>query len=708
MEFAAGVGISSRPVGRAVCEHWDGPGPPPPIYAAGVPVDSTFGLSGLLQCSTALRRIGEGASSMEEVASAVVGYLRGHFVDKETGRPALALARFYVTQRSSDLEPELQDFARAVAPDAFAERDVVCLTLVATAGEEPAWNDRRSSVAHKAIALPSVEALRRSPMVAQLVEQLGLDPRHVIEPDPALFHDLDERTYNVFFVPEARDSPSVPAQEGFVIPYGIRSVVGFGGVLPDGALFAVVLFSTVPVPPTTIDAFAAVALSVKVAVLPHVGRVFADRPAPERRDDADRALLESRNTTLGQLLDVRARVVEQEAARLEQAAAEADDRATELDASRAALALSEARKTAIVEGALDCVIGMDSHGRITDFNQAAETTFGYGREEVVGELLADVMIPTTLRERHRLGLAKLLATGEGPILGRRLEVNALHRDGTEFPVELTVSRIADADPPLFTGYVRDMTSIRRAEAELIAGRERLAHIVRTLQTSLLPPALPEIDGVELAAAFRALGEGYDVGGDFYDAFELSDGRWALSLGDVCGKGSEAAVVTALARYTLRAASMRSRDPAAVLNTLNEAILRQYPTQFCTAVYATLEPSSGAVHLALGGHPHPLLLSADGRVTTVGTTSPLLGVLEGWQGTSEVVTLAPGDTLFLYSDGVTEARSGPDFFGDDRLADTVRGAAGLRAAPAVALIESAVLAFAGELNDDLAVLAVQRL
>src|ERR1700685_4270679 len=125
-----------------------------------------FGNSSLLQVSTAVRRMGNGATSMEQVASELVTYLRDHFVDKELGTPALPLVRCYVTQRRSQLEPTLQDYALAAGVDAFADRDVVCLTLLATAGEKASWNDRRASVGHRAIPLPSVETLSRLPMVA--------------------------------------------------------------------------------------------------------------------------------------------------------------------------------------------------------------------------------------------------------------------------------------------------------------------------------------------------------------------------------------------------------------------------------------------------------------------------------------------------------------------------------------------------------------
>jgi len=667
---------------------------------------AVFGIADLLACSSALLRMGEDAACMEDVAADVVTCLRETFIDKDTGESALPLARFYVTRRTDQLEPELQDFARAAGTDARAGVDVTCLTLLATAGEATVWNDRHASVSHKAIPLPSVEVLHRSPMVAQLIGQLGLDPRHIVHPDPALLRDLSQKTYNVFYVADALDSPYVPAQESFVVPYGIRSVVGFGGLLPNGSLFAIILFSRIAIPALAVDGFAAIALAVKIAILPLQHRVFThDRRNADTLDQV--ALREAQLETALTLLEARASVVEPEAQRLEQEARDADERAAALEATNRALELSEARKTAIVEGALDCVIGMDASGRITEFNHTAEGTFGYRREEVVGELLGDTLVPFDMRERHRQGLATLLATGQASILDRRMEVNALRRGGEEFPVELLITQVAHAEPPLFTGYLRDLTGARQASAELIASRERLARIARTLQASFLPAVLPEVAGLDLSAAFHAMGEGYEVGGDFYDVFRLDDSRWAFTLGDVCGKGSEAAVVTALARYTIRAAAMQDPQAAFVLETLNRAINEQYPTMFCTVVYVVVDIETGSVELALGGHPHPLLLRPDGVVSEVGASGLLLGPFEHWTGSTTTFTLQEGELLLLYSDGVTEARSGESFYGDARLASILGRAAGLDASAAVALIEADVLRFGDALFDDVAVLAVRR-
>src|ERR1700761_485861 len=159
-----------------------------------------------LQASMVLRTVGAEANSLEEVATGVVRYLCEQFVDKDLGGSALPLARLYVTVPADELDPDAQDFARAAAPDAFVDRNPVCLALLGTVGEESSWQDRRASRDHKTIPLPSVEAVRRSPMIARLIAQLGVDVQQLIEPDPGL-RDFAARPYNVFYVPEARDSP---------------------------------------------------------------------------------------------------------------------------------------------------------------------------------------------------------------------------------------------------------------------------------------------------------------------------------------------------------------------------------------------------------------------------------------------------------------------------------------------------------------------
>ena len=240
-------------------------------------------------------------------------------------------------------------------------------------------------------------------------------------------------------------------------------------------------------------------------------------------------------------------------------------------------------------------------------------------------------------------------------------------------------------------------------------RER-SHIARTLQESLLPPELPEVAGAEVAARFHAAGEATEVGGDFYDVFDTSHG-WSVVMGDVCGKGADAAAVTALARYTLRTLGVQETSPAEVLRKLNEALLRQRKDRrFCTVAYASLEVNGGGsahVCLATGGHPLPYVLRADGTVETVGEPGTLLGVLPDVRLSDTAVRLRRGDVMVLYTDGVTEARGPRGMFGPDQLAAVIASCAGLDAKSVAARIESAALEIQeGNPRDDIAILAVR--
>ncbi|HEY2600668.1 MAG TPA: PAS domain S-box protein [Thermoleophilaceae bacterium] len=681
---------------------------------------------------------------------------------------------------------------------------------------------------------------------------------------------------------------------------------------------------------------------------------------------------------------------------------------------------SEARKAAVLSSALDCIVTMDGGGRVVEFNPAAERTFGYGQEDAVGRELAELIIPPDMRARHREGLARYFSTGEAPILDRRIELRAMRKDGSEFPVEVTVTSIG-VEPPLFTGYLRDLTIQREAEelqhrmaaivessddailskdrdliirswnrgaerlygytsleaigrpiqilippdrqgeevellervlrdervehyetrrrrkdgsivdvsltvsplrepdgqivgasvigrdiserkrmdeqsAELLRmeqetrllteraerratflaeaqsvlsstlnyeltlrnlaelavpqladwcaidtvgadgslkrlalvhvdpAKQRLAaeieakyptppdpdrgplravltgqselmaeipqelldaaaqndeharmiaqlglrsamivpllghdralgvitfasaesdlifneddlalaedlaaraavavdnarlyserdYIATTLQQSLMPDRLPDIPGVELAARYRAAGDGNEVGGDFYDIYRTGESTWGIAIGDVRGKGPRAAVVTALARYTLRTAALSEHLPSRVLGTLNEAmVIQPSDDRFCTVAYGSLEHRAGdsvRLTLGVGGHPLPLLLRRDGTVETAGRPGTLIGFVPDPEVIDTELELEPGDSLVLYTDGVSEARSEAGLFGEERLLDLVRNCSGMDAADIAESIESDVLAFREPgTSDDLAVLVLR--
>ncbi len=236
-------------------------------------------------------------------------------------------------------------------------------------------------------------------------------------------------------------------------------------------------------------------------------------------------------------------------------------------------------------------------------------------------------------------------------------------------------------------------------------RER--HIAQVLQRSLLPPTLPHVQGLTCAVRFIAAGEGVEVGGDFYDFFRARESVAAL-IGDVCGKGPEAASVTALARHTLRAAAAYEARPSAVLELLHRALREARDDgRFCTVAYCELEPlADGArMTLACGGHPLPLVLRRSGDVEPVGQLGTLLGADVEPALTDVQVDLAAGDLVVLYTDGVTEVRAGrQEIFGYRDLATLLGRCAGLPADAVAERVESAVLeAAGGRPRDDIALL-----
>lgn len=238
---------------------------------------------------------------------------------------------------------------------------------------------------------------------------------------------------------------------------------------------------------------------------------------------------------------------------------------------------------------------------------------------------------------------------------------------------------------------------------------RRSEVAEALQNSLLPRVLPDVPGIELAAAYMSATEGMDVGGDFYDVYQTPDG-WGLSIGDVTGKGEEAAALTAAARYAIRVIAHWEPDPVKVLQRANDVLLATEPGgRFVTAKTAQLAWRRGGLHVSLGtaGHPGPAVIRSDGRVEMTGGGGLPLGLFPEAQPGLEEVALAPGDTLFFFTDGLTETRS-PDLrYFEERLSDELVRMAGRSASEVVSGIQARAEAFsAGEMRDDLTVLALR--
>lgn len=226
----------------------------------------SFTISNVLTCADELKATCVGATSMEDVAVKTVHALYHSLVDSKHSK-ACVLARFYTTMRYDDLSVVLKGIIRANLEAQRPAPDMKCLTLLGTTGDKPAWNSRKTSVDHQVIALPSPEIVEKSPMISQLMQQFGLDVGAFLADDPQ-FMVTSKKTYNVFYIPEALSSPYVPAQEQFVMPMKVRSVVGFGGLLPSGNLFAVILFFKISIPNDIAELFKSLALTIRGIALP--------------------------------------------------------------------------------------------------------------------------------------------------------------------------------------------------------------------------------------------------------------------------------------------------------------------------------------------------------------------------------------------------------------------------------------------------------
>lgn len=390
-----------------------------------------------------------------------------------------------------------------------------------------------------------------------------------------------------------------------------------------------------------------------------------------------------------------------------------------LDAFYAALRDDDAEK--LYDRAPCGYLSTTPDGLILKVNATFLTLTGYERTDLVGRRTFADLLTGGGRIYHETHYAPLLRMG-GTVRGIALDV--VRPDRTRLAVLVNAAlEVDDAGVPVIVRIaVFDATERRDYERELLRAKQRAeeAHeraraLARTLQQSLIPPAPPDIPGLDVAAAYRPAGDGEEVGGDFYDVFEVSDGEWVIALGDVSGKGVEAAVITTLARHTLRAASMRHDQPSQALCTLNEVLLRHETDRFCTVAVLRLRPcedGSWAGAYASGGHPAPVTTGGAPRLGN-SLHGSIVGAWDDPEFYDQQLVLAPGDGLVLYTDGVTEARRGAEFFGDARLAASVETYA--QHTPAVAgtvmdrvatgLLDDVMVFQSNNARDDIAIVAI---
>ncbi len=314
-------------------------------------------------------------------------------------------------------------------------------------------------------------------------------------------------------------------------------------------------------------------------------------------------------------------------------------------------------------------------------------------------------------------------THYGPMLRmqgfvREIAADMLRADGGRLPVLLNASLVTspDGSAHLVRMAIFDATERRSYERELVRARDsaraaelRAESLTRTLQRSFIPPTAPEVPGLTIATAYRPAGDGSEVGGDFYDIFPAGPRDWVVALGDVSGKGVDAAVVTSIARHTVRALTVLGHELPEVLDGVDRVIEQHETDKFCTLVAVRLRrvDEGWLTTVAVGGHPPPMLLRPGCEPRMVDARGPALGLLPEVAFSEQQVDLRSGDILLLYTDGVTEARSDGEYFGEEQF---LAWAAAQRSQDPSVLVDSLldeVLRFqAGDPRDDIAVVAVR--
>ncbi|MFF4399787.1 PP2C family protein-serine/threonine phosphatase [Streptomyces sp. NPDC001480] len=381
-------------------------------------------------------------------------------------------------------------------------------------------------------------------------------------------------------------------------------------------------------------------------------------------------------------------------------------------------------------------------GTIAKINSTLLDWLGLERAAVVGRRRFADLLSVGGKLYHETHFAPLLHM-QGELSGIALEMKTAQGDRLPVLVSSVVKHGTEGDPLLIRTTVFDASDRRAYEEELLrrrqdaeraraeaeraraeaeqarrqaeADRERLADALAVLQKSLLPDTLPALPGLETAVYYHTASPD-QLGGDFYDLFPIDGDRWAFFLGDVCGKGPQAAALTSLTRYTLRAAAHHNPEPEAALTTLNTVLHQRYTAggdpRYCTCVFGILEPGTDGrttVRLGSGGHPPALVLRADGRAHYLPTPGGLLvGVLPTAPFATATTTLAPGDTLLLYTDGLTEARTGPtrdSLYGEEALLAFVAAHAPATPHTVITALTKLLESLRDGLDDDTALLAL---
>lgn len=381
-----------------------------------------------------------------------------------------------------------------------------------------------------------------------------------------------------------------------------------------------------------------------------------------------------------------------------------------------ALIESESRTRLIIESSLNAIVIMDSYGIITDWNHRAERMFGWEAHEAIGQRLDGLIIPERFRNAHRMGLKTFLQTGIGRMLNTQVEQPALRRDGTEFPVELSVSPLKLGNAYIFSGFIHDISARKAAQAQQAELQVKLAvtqnqiTIARQIQASLFPATAIKTKNFEVAGFCLPANQ---VGGDYYDYFYRNSNQLDLLIADVSGHSFGPALFMVEARSAIRMQAKHAGSPAKSLYALNNFLFQDLNTAdfFITLFYLQYDIPQQTLHFANAGHPPPLLYSHGQQNCSALTAAGLvLGVRENVDYEENSLQLFANDVLLVYTDGLTEAENPQgEFFGLDRASAILKENAQQTPQAIIASLMEELKSFCQQevFNDDVTLLVFKR-
>ena len=375
---------------------------------------------------------------------------------------------------------------------------------------------------------------------------------------------------------------------------------------------------------------------------------------------------------------------------------------------------SENKFRSIAATATDAIISANNKGIIESWNNAAETIFGYTRDEAVGQSL-DIIVPEMYQNSHTEGVTRVASGGKQHVIGKTVELSGQHKDGHIFPVDLSLSTWKENNVAKFSGIIRDITERKLYEKAIEDANKRMSgelNVAKDIQMSMLPlifPAFPRREEIEIHAELIPARE---VGGDFYDFHFLDEKHLCFVMADVSGKGVPAALMMAVTKTLLKSEASNDKSTASILTHVNNEIAKDNDSyMFITVFIAILNTDTGELVYSNAGHNPSYIISAENKelIKLADLHGPVIGAMEGMTYGETKHILKKNDIIFSYTDGVTESHNiKEELYSDPRLEELLQNGDYNSTEALIKLVINSVKDFAGNADqfDDITAMAIK--